>query len=215
MPLAGEPVISHVVNRTRRVIGVDEVIVATSVEESDDPIAEWCLASAVPLFRGALDDVLGRYVECAIEFDATSVVRITADCPALDPRVSSKVVAEFKRSGVDYSALTGHFPKGLDTQIFSLEALMQSAQNSKSPNEREHIGIHIEANPSLFTSSHVTLEPQLRGFRWTLDFPEDYEFLTRIFEELFPQNPEFGMFEILELLEKFPQFRQINAQHPS
>lgn len=200
LPLAGRPVIEHVVERSRRISGVREVVVATSTEASDDQIEEWARSSSVEVFRGSLTDVLFRYAACSNLYGADAVIRITADCPVLDPLLSTKVVERFYKAGLDYATLESGYPDGLDTQVFSIAAINQAHSRANKPDEREHIGLYIERNPMDFQTGQVSAQNKIANLRLTLDYDADYCFLNKIFGELFDSDPFFGLKDIEALL---------------
>lgn len=211
MDLGGKPVLSHVVRRARLIRHIDQVVVATSTESSDDLIADWCAGAAIPVFRGPLDDVLHRYLACCREADADVVVRITADCPLLDPEISSQAVDLFLARGLDYVAFKGGFPDGLDTQVFSKNALEIADKRATKQFDREHVGPYVEDNPDIFRIEYLRPFTGAGNFRWTLDFPEDLELLRKIFE--FPgfENGNFGARELFDIFETHPELLEINS----
>jgi len=169
LPLAGRPVLDHVVRRTRTCQAVDEVWVATSTDASDDVIAQWCTEHRVPVYRGSLNDVLDRYYQAATLAQADAVVRITADCPALDPQIVEEVVEGFKAGGYEFYGLAGEFPDGLDCTVFAMTALARAWREATLPSEREHVGPYIEKNPQWFKSGGLKRFSGLSHHRWTLD----------------------------------------------
>jgi spore coat polysaccharide biosynthesis protein SpsF len=213
LPLAGEPVLAHVVKRTRACPLIEEVWVATSTDPSDDAIEEWARGYGVNCARGSLNDVLDRYVQTARVAKADAVVRITADCPALDSDVLTEVVRGFVSGSYDLFGLTGEFPDGLDCSVFSTKALERAWAEAKLPSEREHVGPYIEKHPELFKLGGLNkFEGMGLGHhRWTLDEPEDYELLTRIFDS-FPPDTIFQANDVLNLLRSNPNWLEINKQ---
>ena len=213
LPLAGQPVLAHVVNRTRACSLIDDVWVATSTDPSDDAIEDWAQGFGVHCARGSLTDVLDRYVQTARLARADAVVRITADCPALDPIVLTEVVEGFISGSYDLYGLSGEFPDGLDCSVFSIKALEQAWSEAKLPSEREHVGPYIEKHPELFRLGGLNKFDGLKlgHHRWTLDEPEDYELITRIFDS-FPQGSIFYAQNILDLLDKNMEWLEINRQ---
>lgn len=211
LPLAGEPVLWHVVNRTRRIKGVDEVVVATSDELSDDAIEQWCSENLVECFRGSLDDVLGRYVACADKYGAQVVVRITADCPLLAPDTSSEVLAQFFVKRPALAGLSGEFPHGLDTQVIDYWALAEASEKATRESDREHVGLFIERQPDVFDVHPVVLFHGRSGDRWTLDEFDDYRFLKTLAglapTPLIDITPE----EIFRLIDDHPYLRELNS----
>jgi len=211
LPLAGEPVLAHVVKRTRACPLINEVWVATSTDASDNPIEDWACGFGVNCARGSLNDVLDRYVQTARSAKADAVVRITADCPALDPQILTEVVEGFVSGSYDLYGLSGEFPDGLDCSVFSMAALERAWAEAKLPSEREHVGPYIEKHSELFKLGGLRKFDGmgLGHHRWTLDEPEDYELLTRIFDS-FPPKTIFQVKDVLDLFTQQPEWLQIN-----
>ena len=210
MPLGGLPVIYHVTRRSERANLVDKVVVATSTLPDDDEIYAWCENNRVSCFRGSLDDVLGRYYGASQAFDCDAVVRITADCPVIDPTIIDELINFHAAGNYDYSSLSGEYPDGLDCCIFSKEALASSHVNATHQYEREHVGPYIESNPDKYKSGKFNKFEGLEHHRWTLDEPEDLEFLSKIFDMLMPKNIFFDHQDILNLLNEYPMLLKIN-----
>jgi spore coat polysaccharide biosynthesis protein SpsF (cytidylyltransferase family) len=210
--LAGKPTLAHVINRLQECKTLNQIIVATSTDPGDDLIEKWCRDVHIDFYRGSLSDVLDRYYCAAKEFNAEVVVRITADCPAIDSEIVDEVVTKFLSNDYDTCALAGEFPDGLDCQVFSLSALEKAWREAKLPSEREHVGPYIDNNPELFRVGHLYKFKGLSHHRWTLDEPEDYEFLKIVFTKLYGVVPHFKTKDILELMEKEPLLMNINSQ---
>ena len=211
LPLAGKPVLDHVVTRIKHCSTVNKIVVATSLDSSDDIIDRWCRDNAVNCYRGSLHDVLDRYYHAAVLNGANIIVRITADCPAIDPTIVDKVVQGFIDGGYEFFGLSGEFPDGLDCTVFSFEAIEQAYKNASLLSEREHVGPFIEKNPQLFKSGKMELFSGLGHFRWTLDEPQDLLFLQQIFSRLYSDNHVFLAEDILALLRREPGLLAINA----
>lgn len=217
MTLLDRPVIQWVHERALRIPGVDEVMVATSTAALDDPLALWCEANGVSLFRGSADDVLDRYAECARCRDADVVVRITADCPLLDPAVSGRVVQAFMdRQGCDYASNTQPptFPDGLDTEVMSRGALEASAQEAVEQFDREHVTQFILRHPERFLTESVACERDRSGDRWTLDELTDLVFLSAVAERLRHRSASGSMNDVLAILDAEPELRSLNSGIP-
>lgn len=208
--LNGRPVLSYVVARARLIRGVDEVVVATSDEPEDNQIEDWCKRNDVPCFRGSLQNVLGRYVECARAFKADVVVRITSDCPLIDPWLSSQILDSFLEGNYDYAALGGSFPHGLDTQVFKIESLIIA--NASQPNafEREHVGPFIENRPNQFNLKWVSLFEDKGHIRLVLDYPEDLDFLRSVMTQLANVGDDFDIDDVFTILSDHPHLTAIN-----
>ncbi|XOB98440.1 cytidylyltransferase domain-containing protein [Deinococcota bacterium DY0809b] len=214
LPLAGKPMIHHVVERVRRVPELDEVVVATSTLEQEQPLVECLHEMGVPVFRGSEQDVLERYYLAAKDFYADAVVRITADCPLISPRVTSAVVRAFLAcNGCDYvsNTLKRTFPRGLDTEVVRFSALERAHREAATPSEREHVTPYIWKQPDRFRIQQYRGEVDLSALRWTVDTPEDFKLARRVFEALYPKHPRFDVDEVLSLLKRHPEWTEINA----
>ena len=211
MPLAGKPVLEHVVRRLGYCHSIGQTVVATSEDASDDVLAEWCQAHAVACYRGSLNDVLDRYYQAATKYSADAVVRITADCPALDPAIVDEVVQAFIAGGYEFCALQGEFPDGLDCSVFAYSALARAWREAVLPSEREHVGPYVEKHPEWFKCGAVTRFKGLGHMRWTLDEERDYQFLQQVFERLDREGEPFRAHEVLALLEREPELATINS----
>ncbi|WP_040952419.1 cytidylyltransferase domain-containing protein [Gorillibacterium massiliense] len=211
--LFGKSVLNHVIDRVQNVKEIDQVVVATTVLESDDPIvAEACKAGA-GVYRGEEQDVLSRYYGAALDEKADLVVRITSDCPLVDSKVVSEIITFHKQHNFDYvsNTLSRTFPRGLDVEIFTFEALQKAYEEGNHPEEREHVTPYIYHNPSLFSLYDYKHSEDLSNYRWTLDTLEDWKLIQSIYEHLYTPHQYFGLAETLELIRKKPELSQINA----
>lgn len=210
MPLAGQPVLAHVVERLSFCRTLSSAVVATTNQPEDDAIADFCAGNGIPFHRGSEDDVLDRYYQCATMHEADQVVRITADCPAIDPVVVDAVVTGFLAGGYDYYGLAGEFPDGLDCVVFGYAALKKAWSEATLKSEREHVGPYIEKHPELFRSGGLHLFHGLQHQRWTLDEPQDYELLSAIFDRLYRSDWPFLTQDVLDLLKAEPELTKTN-----
>lgn len=211
MPLAGKPVLEHVVSRVALCQTIQKIVVATSVDPSDDVIEQWCREHGVMCHRGSLHDVLDRYYQAAIAAKADAIVRITADCPAIDPTIVDEVVFGFVSGGYEFYGLSGEFPDGLDCTVFAFSAIEKAWKDATLPSEREHVGPYIEKHPELFKSGALKKFTGLAHHRWTLDEPRDHEFLEAVFSRLYHPDRPFLANDILALLDAEPQLAAING----
>jgi glutamate-1-semialdehyde 2,1-aminomutase/spore coat polysaccharide biosynthesis protein SpsF len=204
----------HVVNRVRATRSVDKVIVATSNKSSDDAVAEFCVQNDIEFFRGHETDVLDRFYQAARHFNADVVVRITADCPLIDPQVVDRVVNTYLGGEYDYvtNTLRYTYPDGMDVEVFSFAALEKAWREARLPAEREHVTPYLRAS-GRFRVLNVENEADLskRNLRWTVDEPADLEFVRAIYARLGGHKQPFGLSDILELLDKEPDLMQINS----
>ena len=200
--LCGAPLLQRQLERVRRATSLDRVVVATSTDETDLPIAELCESLDVPCFRGDLNNVLARFLGAINEFDPEVVVRITADCPLISPSVIDSIVHSFFESDCDYlsNTLDPTFPDGVDVEVVRVRALRALARLDTDIHEREHVTLGIYRRPEQFVVRNFTGDPDLSNLRWTVDSPEDLEFVRWVYTKLFYTNPKFDLAEILELL---------------
>ena len=211
LPLARREVIAHVLDRVAACGTINDFIVATSEHPSDDVLAQWCESHHVPVFRGSLEDVLDRYYKCAVQTRAEAVVRITADCPAIDPTIVDEIVREFKVGNYDLFYLGGEFPDGLDCAVFSFNALERAWREATLKSEREHVGPYVFKHPEWFRLGSLQKFTGLACHRWTLDEPRDLVFLQAVFERLERLDGKpFLARDILDLLEREPALLCIN-----
>jgi spore coat polysaccharide biosynthesis protein SpsF len=232
------PLLDFQIERLKRVASADQIVIATTTNGTDDQVAGLCRELGVSCFRGPEEDVLARYYGAAKESGAEAIVRITADCPVIDPVISGAAIDFFLTNGhqYDYVRLDG-YPRGLDTEVFPFAVLEECWKEAAAQPEREHVTPFIYNHPERYRikrllcpragsgylpmslraeRSNLSLENiQENDFshhRWTVDTPEDFELIRRIIEELYPTKPEFDMADILTVLEKYPEWKAINAQ---
>jgi len=211
LPLAGKPALFHVIERLRCCRTLEAVVVATTQSAADDRVERFCEILEVPCFRGSEEDVLDRYYQAARKFDADPVVRITADCPVIDPGIVDEVVSCYYRGGYDVYGLSGDFPDGLDCTVFRFSALEEAWRKAELPSEREHVGPYLTKNKDCFRVDGYRPFQGLRHHRWTLDEPADYKFLSILFDRLYRPDRIFSTADILDLLKKEPDLMKINS----
>jgi spore coat polysaccharide biosynthesis protein SpsF len=211
LDLAGEPMLARVVARTKRAKTIDRTIVATTVEPEDEPIVALCRARGWAVSRGSRDDVLDRYYQAAVADGADPIVRITSDCPLIDPEVIDRVV-EHLTTGVDYASNINPrrtFPRGLDVEAFTFASLAAAWQDASDTSSREHVTPFLYRHPERFRIALVESErPEAADHRWSVDTPEDYELMRRILARFGDQK--FGWLDVLELLDRHPDWIELN-----
>jgi spore coat polysaccharide biosynthesis protein SpsF len=210
--IEGRTMLERVVERARRAERVSRVVVATSEAPEDDAIATVCRESTIDVFRGSEHDVLARYLGAARQFDADPIVRVTADCPLLDPAAVDAVVGRFEVGDVDYAANINPptLPDGLDTEAFSRNALERAAREARLRSEREHVTPYIRNHPEIFRIANVRHARDLSAMRWTVDEPDDLELVRAVYAEF--GNHDFGMEDVLRLLAEQPDLARANAR---
>jgi spore coat polysaccharide biosynthesis protein SpsF len=214
-PIAGRPLLGHVLDRVRACECISRVMLATSEAPADQAILDFAQGEEVAAFAGSELDVLDRFFQAATQCSADIVVRITADDPFKDPVVIDAVVRRLLDSpGTDYASntLQPTFPEGLDVEAFTFAALEKAWREARLPSEREHVTPYMWKNPERFQLTNVAHSEDLSALRWTVDFPEDLEFARQVYMRLF-KGHVFGMREVLALLESEPGVRQVNEGH--
>ena len=216
-PILGEPMLARQIERIARAARVDALTVATSDQASDDGVAGLCERLGVDCYRGSLGDVLDRFYEAAHRSEPSHVMRLTGDCPLTDPAILDALVELHLAGDFDYSSNVEErtYPDGLDAEIFRYDLLVQAWQEATSPYEREHVTPFMQqGGPG---SRHGVLEDRIdrSSLRWTVDFAEDFAFVARVFEELYPNNSGFGADDVYRLLLAHPEIAALNADRVS
>lgn len=211
--LDGAPVLTHVVERANRIENVDQVVIATTTSDSDDPLVEFALDNSTELFRGDEHDVLNRYGDCAREYAADVVVRITADCPLIDPQLSSRVVGRYLVGDVDYVSnfKPPTFPDGADTEVFSFAAIDEAQRLARRPSEREHVTPYIWQHPENFRLANVTQQQDHSGLCWTLDTPKDLKMMEALAEVVDVSLIDASYDVLIETISNHPEIPAINS----
>lgn len=220
----GKPLLELMLERLARVQTPHRIVVATTVETVDDPLVDLCRHLVVAVFRGHPTDLLDRHYRAALAFEAEAIAKIPSDCPLIDPTVVDTVLARFAQGDCDYAGNLhpASFPDGHDVEVMSLSTLATAWREADRPMEREHTTPFIWERPERFRLANVLWEPHVDGplardysmtHRWTLDYPEDYAFIRRVYEELYPSKPGFDIEDVLDLLEAKPEIAALNAHY--
>jgi len=216
LDLAGQPMLARVVERARRARLVDQVVVATTSDPSDDPVEALCRERGYACYRGSLHDVLDRYYQAARQFQAETIVRLTADCPLIDPGLIDETVQAFYREGVDFACnrLPPPFPRtypiGLDVEVVSFQALERAWSEATARHDREHVLPYLYEMPGRFKIYQLQYTRDLSSLRWTVDTPQDLELARAIFAQ-FGGRDDFSWQEVYSLVERRPDLTRINA----
>lgn len=213
MDVVGTTMLERVVRKTLRSTRIEEVVVATSTNANDEVIEKECDRIGVGCYRGSEDDVLDRYYKAASSFDASVVVRITSDCPLIDPAIVDKAVDELVAGDADYSSNTVKrtYPRGLDTEAMRIEALESACKEASKNYQREHVTPYIYQNPDKFRLHFVTNDTDHSALRWTVDTPEDLEFVRAVYRH-FEDRGQFGWLDVLALVDTHPEIALLNSQ---
>lgn len=210
MKLANKPVLAHIIERLSYCKMIEKIVVATTKEPSDDLVKNYCTNNKIECYRGNLEDVLDRYYHTAKIYHADPIVRITCDCPVIDPVVVDAIITGYLSGEYDCYGLGGKFPDGLDCTVYSFSALEKAWKEAKLKSEREHVGPYIENNLHLFKNGSLELFQNLDHHRWTLDVHNDYELLNKIFNALYRPDSPFLTNEILQFMKSNPNLSAIN-----
>jgi len=219
-PLLGEPMLARMLERVKRAKELDAIVVATSDTPADDATAALAEMCGIEVFRGSEHDVLDRYYQAAIlrqdpEGQAKDfvIVRLMADCPLHDPAIIDEAVKHFTDADdvFAYAGTVSHYPEGLDFDIFTFSALEEAWKNARLPSEREHVGRYFINHPERFHAlPWIAGERDDSRMHWSVDTQADFDFVTKVFEQLYPVNPCFTKDDVLALLARQPELLEIN-----
>ena len=212
--IEGQSMLWHLVNRLKNSKFSPEIIIATTISDSDKEILKLAKDLGVKSNAGSIDDVLDRFYQTALKYKPDIIVRITADCPLMDPLIFDRVIQFFLDGDYDYATntLPPTFPDGLDVEVFTFEILKKTWKEAKLASEREHVTPYIRKHPELFKLGNIVNIPDLKEMRWTVDEKEDLEFVRCIYKNLYPKKKIFLMDDILKLLKIQPELMKINSQ---
>ena len=214
--LQGKPMVIQQLERISQSQSLDAIVVATSTDASDDQLVEVLNSFGYTTVRGDLDNVLERFILAIDMYQPEVVVRLTADCPLTSPRVIDEVVAAFHASHADYlsNTMTPTFPDGLDVEVVKADVLREVAKASTDQPEREHVTLGVYRRNDRYQIENFAQSDDLSDLRWTVDTPEDFAFVQKIYSELFPSNPNFDLPDILRHLEAHPELSRTQADAP-
>jgi spore coat polysaccharide biosynthesis protein SpsF len=210
--LVGETVLGRVIYRLRRSRKVSEIVVATTSEVGDQAIVEECARLQVGCFQGSEQDVLDRYYHAARAHGAEVIVRITSDCPVIDPGLVDETIAVFEAAQADYASniSSRSYPRGLDTEVFTVAALDRAWNEAREPHQREHVTPYFYGHPERFKLASLNNPVDYSRYRWTLDTAEDMELLREIYSR-FEGMDHFSWLDVLQLMERKPELAEINS----
>jgi len=205
----GIPLLYHVINQLRHCSKVKNLVIATTTNHEDDEIEKFADNNSVNVFRGKEKDVLDRYFQCAKKYSFSTIVRITADCPLIDPQIVDKVIEKFFSGNYDFATntLTRTFPIGTDVEVFSFSALNKAWENTQLPSEREHVTPYLR-NQENFKIINVENDKNISNLRLTVDRIEDFELIKQILNNI-SINP-IHLEDVLELFSRKPELIEIN-----
>lgn len=213
--VAGEPLLYYLIERLKKAKLINQIIIATTEKPEDDKIIDFCMEQKLPFFRGSEENVLSRFYHAAFDYSGEVIIRVTSDCPLIDPEVVDQVVKIIlnRYPEIDYASNTIErtFPRGLDVEAFTFNALQKAYIEANSPEELEHVTYYIYSNPKEFNIKSLKGKENNSDLRLTVDTPEDFELISLIINKLQDKNPNYRTSDIVKLLEEHPEWKEINA----
>jgi spore coat polysaccharide biosynthesis protein SpsF (cytidylyltransferase family) len=214
--IEGKTILEHVILRLKKVKRGTLIILATTNKKEDDVLEKIAQKCKVAVYRGSEADVLDRFYQAAKLFNIDPIVRITADCPLIDPKIVEKVIKFYIGGNYDYVSNTHpvSYPDGQDVEVFSFKTLKKTWEKATSDFDREHVVDYILKNPNIFKMGNVANNKDISSIRITLDEKEDMALIKKIYKELYAKNQFFGMREMLQLFKQKPELIKINQHIP-
>lgn len=217
LEILGKPILWHIHNRMKNAKLLSDVVISTGEYENNAAICDFAKNNDIKYFSGNEADLIDRLYKTALSFDASAIVRITADCPLVDPKIIDTLVTEFINKHDKYDIITNcqirTFPHGLDAEVYSVGILKEMWQEIKDVSLREWFPFYIEKNPSKFRILNIADTNNRSQLRWTVDYPEDLEFVKQVYTNLYNENSIFVMEDILNLLKNKPELSAINSKY--
>ncbi|MBC8501721.1 MAG: glycosyltransferase family protein [Nitrosopumilus sp.] len=216
LPVLEKPIIAHIYERMKFSKKIDLICVSTSENSTDDKIEEFCKQNGIEVFRGSEENLVSRHLGAAKKYNADTIVRITADCPFVDPEIIDELLELFEKNpNADYitNTIKRTYPIGLDVEVIPTRVLEQFLPKSENSTFYEYfIGLHMIENQNEFKCVGLEL-PEKKTLRWTIDYEEDYKFVKKIYSLLYKKNKIFLMKDIMIVLKKHPEIEKINSMH--
>jgi len=214
----GSPLLKYQIDRVRGSSVLNKIVIATTDQAEDDPIALFCKSNDIECFRGSKDDVLSRYYECAKKLKIDTIVRLTGDCPLSDPEIIDKMIGLYRSAGVDYAANTvppetRKYPSGLDVEVFSFSALKRAHEECKNKHDREHVAFYFWKYNNGFKTMQLGSSKNYSKYRLSVDYPEDLEVVKFIITVLKSKNSFGHAEEIFEILDENPHIKEKNSKY--
>ena len=217
LKILGKPVLWHIYNRLKHCTLLNSVVISTGEYARNKQICEFALKNNIPYYEGSESDLIDRLYKTALRFRSSAIVRITGDCPLVDPNIVDKLISEYINKSEQYEIVTNckirTFPYGLHAEIYSVTALKKMWEEIKVVELREWFPFYIDKNPTLFRILNIKNSIDLSNLRLIMDYPEDYELIKKIYQILYKETTVFTMQDILDLIKKQPSLIEINSKH--
>lgn len=213
--VCGESLLSLMIKRIKNATKLDKIIIATTINEKDNEIVNFCKLNGIDFFRGSENDVLSRYYETSKKFPSDIIIRLTSDTPLLDPKTIDRVVEQYEKNNYDYVSNQFPFPRtypdGTNVEVFSFNLLKEMYEKAKNPSDREHVTTFVSMQPELFKIFRVDYPQDISKYRFNLDYDADYQLIKKVYEEFYFKNPHFTLEDIISWLEKNPDILKLNS----
>lgn len=210
----GKPLLAYQIERVRQSKCIEKIVIATTVEQKDDQIVAFCEQYNLEYYRGPEKDVLARYYKAAEQFGGDIIVRLTSDCPIIDPVVIDETICYYIEHATEFDYVSNTiertYPRGLDTEVFSRKSLAKSYKEAKLERDREHVTSYMYSNLEKFRIGSISNPQYFGNHRWTVDTSEDFQLVELILSNLYSENQLFKMKDVIELLDKHPDWFQLN-----
>lgn len=210
----GKPLLEYQIERLKKVQLADMIVVATTLNGADRAITNLCDHLMIPYFCGSETDVLARYYETALTYQADLIIRVTSDCPLIDPCIIDQVIQFYLDFQIKYdyvsNCLQRTFPRGMDIEVLPFTILAQAFDQATKSADREHVTPFIYRQPNRYRLGHVKYHKDVSHYRWTVDTPQDFKLIEKIIEKIYPENPSFTLEDCLRLLQIHPEWSDIN-----
>jgi len=212
MDIEGRPMLWYVINRLKYSKKLNDIILAIPNTKENDILEKFAEDNKIKYFRGSEEDVLSRYYGTAKKFKCDVIVRITADCPLIDPEIVDLIIEKHLNSNTNYTSntLKRTFPRGLDTEVFNFEILEKVYKKAKNNSEREHVTLYIGNRPEIFRLASIKNRKNFSHMRWAVDEIKDLEFVQEVYKRLYKKGEIFLMKDIINLSKKHPKLMEIN-----
>lgn len=214
--ILGKPMIWHIVNRMKAIPSLSKIVISTTNNENDEPLREFAKSINIPFYAGSENDILDRLYQTGKKFNATALVKVNADCPLIDPDIIKTAIDQYctvhPRPDLIENSIPNTFPEGLQFGIFNFITLSNLWHIVKDPFWREFIYMYIIENRTKYSVINIVNNENLSNMRWTVDYPEDLEFVRKIYANLYTKNNLFTLNDILLFLRQNPEIQKINSK---
>lgn len=213
LDLEGKPLLTQVFNQLSYSKLISDTVLATSVDKNDDRLIDWAIENNKKYFRGSLENVLERFYETSKMYKADVIIRITADCPLIDPYIVDKCIDGFNKGNYDYFSNTNPptFPDGLDCEVFKASTLETAYKNAQLKSEIEHVTPYIRNHPEKYKIGNLVSVINYEHYRWTMDNYEDYEFILAVYKKLYKKDSFIKWEDVINLLSTNKELVSINS----